>query len=149
MFTISIEELTERMRLHISSTLKVRPLLGFKLISLHEDEEGDRSGPRSEYVIALVQYEEPVTEKVLHAGVLIDYINEWPLAVALEKEEMRISREEAYSIYNFRGPFSDENGSYTVSQVRASDGNTAVVLTNKQGGEYYAFDPRPRSTTAV
>jgi hypothetical protein len=149
MFTISIDEITERVRLHISSTLKAPPLREFELISLHQDAAGGNNGPRSEYVIALVRYMEPVTEEVSHAGVLIDYINEWPLAVALEKDEMRISREDAYLINNFRGPFSNENGSYTVSQVRSHDGRTAVVLTNAHGGEYYAFDPRPQSATAV
>lgn len=149
MFTISEEELSERVRAFLSVSLHEHLLPGFRLIGLHEDNAGEGTAPTSEFVIALVQYQEPGTRNVFHAGVLIDYANEWPLAVALEKDEMRISPDASCLFNIFRGPYGNETGSYTVSQVRDPSGNTAVVLTKRKGLEYFAFDRRPRFLTAV
>lgn len=155
MLTISLEEMTERIRAAVSSAIRAK-ITNFKLVCIKEDEVGEvgigKSGRLSEYVIALIEYQQPGTMTLGYAGVLIDSPNEWPLGVVLEEEVMWID-ESCQRDVTVQGPFYNEMRSRSLTQKKTPSGRTYVVLKIESGqGEgtyFHVKDERHREAFAV
>ena len=157
MLTISLEEMTERIRAAVSSAVKEK-ITNFKLVCLEEDKAG---GPAlvgkdknlSEYAIALFEYQQPGTRDLKYAGVLIDDVHEWPLGVVLEEESMWIDETSCERCKTVQGPFYNEVRSRSLTQMKTPSGKTYIVLKiesgEAKGDRFHVKDERRQEACAV